>query len=571
MIIGIDLGTTNSLVALWQDGAPQIVPNALGDTLTPSCVGLSDKGEILVGTAARERLHTHPHLTAAHVKRYMGSARTIQLGNQAFRPEEISAFILRSLKADAEAHLGYPVSDAVISVPAYFNDTQRKATQVAGKLAGLTIDRLINEPTAAALAYGIKQRNDENQFLIFDLGGGTFDVSILELFEGVMEVRASAGDNFLGGEDFLDLVTRHFFATISAPSGVSSSTLSPEEKQGLRRNLEKLVHQLSVRDSATCHLHLRGRDLSYTLDEAQFSDLASPLLERIRQPIERAIRDARIRASDLSQILLAGGASRMPIVRKLVARMFGRFPACHINPDEVVALGTAVLAGLKMGDQTLDEMVMTDVCPYTMGIAISQQPTPDTTIPGFFQPILERNTIVPVSRSLDIVTVQDNQTKLAIQIFQGEARRVKDNIFLGEFEVTIPPRPAGQAGANVRFTYDANGVLEVEATTNETNTKSRIVIEKNPGTLPPEEIERRLSELSKLKLHPRDDLRNAALLARSERLYQEMLGPLRNRLSLATTHFQTILEGQDTHRIAAARSEFEHFLDTCEHGENPFT
>lgn len=570
MIIGIDLGTTNSLVAVWQDGTSRIIPNALGETLTPSCVGLSDNGEILVGKAARERLHTHPRLTTAHVKRYMGTAHAIHLGNQKFRPEEISAFILRSLKADAEAFLGHPVSEAIISVPAYFNDTQRKATQAAGQLAGLVVDRLINEPTAAGLAYGVRQHGSENQFLIFDLGGGTFDVSILELFEGVMEVRASAGDNFLGGEDFLGLITQDFFATVGNPAGVTSDTLSPEEMQGVRRSLEKLIHQLSTQERATCKLRLRGKDLSYSLDDSQFSTLAYPLLERIRQPIERALRDARIRASSLSQILLAGGASRMPIVRKLVARMFGRFPAYQINPDEVVALGTAVLAGLKMGDQTLEEMVMTDVCPYTMGIEVSQHPTPNTSIPGFFQPILERNTIVPVSRSQDIVTVADKQAKLAIRIFQGEARRVKDNIFLGEFEVAMPPRPAGQAGANVRFTYDVNGVLEVEATVMETEQKCRIVIEKNPGALSPEEIEQCLTKLSKLKLHPRDDLRNTAVLARSERLYQEMLGPLRDRLSLAATQFQAVLDIQDPHRIAAARSEFETFLDACEHNEDPF-
>lgn len=569
MIIGIDLGTTNSLVAFWQNGAPKIIPNGLGHNLTPSCVSISDSGELLVGEVARERLRTHAHLSASNFKRHMGSNHLVRLGKKEFRPEELSSFVLRSLKADAEAYLGEPVNEAVISVPAYFSDAQRKATQAAGKLAGLNVERLINEPTAAALAYGIGDPTGENQFLVFDLGGGTFDVSILELFDGVMEVRASAGDNFLGGEDFLEIVTKHLFATSAKEAGIAPESLSPEQLNRIRHAVQLLIHQLSEREQASFTIAIEGRPLSYQLDEDQFASLTTPLLERIRVPVERALRDARIRVSNLSQIFLAGGATRMPIVRKLVAKMFGRFPSCHIHPDEVVALGTAVQAGLKMGDVALEEIVMTDVCPYTLGIKTAQIVGPNIGdyIDGFFLPILERNTVVPFSRSKDVFTVADNQEALIIEVFQGEARLVKDNIPLGKFKVEVPHLPAGQAGANIRFTYDANGILEVEAVVHQTELKRRLVIQKNPGVLSAEEIDQRLKSLNKIKLHPREDIRNVTLLARADRIYAETLGSLRENLSTAVAHFQWTLERQQPNEIASAREKLKALLDSIEQND----
>lgn len=568
MIIGIDLGTTNSLVSFWHDGTPKIIPNALGQHLTPSCVSFSQSGELLVGQAARERLSTHAHLSAANFKRYMGSNHSFRLGKKDFRPEELSSFVLRSLKADAETYLGEAVHEAVISVPAYFSDAQRKATQAAGKLAGLKVERLINEPTAAALAYGVRNPTGEDQFLVFDLGGGTFDVSILELFDGVMEVRASAGDNFLGGEDFLEVVVQHFFSTTLSAASIQHESLTKEQLHRIRYAAQQLIHQLSEKESASFTVNIADRSLTYHLTEDLFATLAAPLLERIRAPIERALRDARIRVQNLSQIFLAGGATRMPIIRKLVARMFGRFPSCHIHPDEVVALGAAVQAGLKMGDSALDEMVMTDVCPYTLGIKTSQRigPNPGDYVDGFYLPIIERNTVVPFSRSEDVYTIANNQKKLAIEVYQGEARLVKDNIALGRFEVDIPTRPAGQAGANIRFTYDASGILEVEATVHQTEEKRRLVIQENPGVLSSEEIEQRLNELSKIKLHPRDDVRNATLLARADRVYCELLGPLRNNLSSAIAYFQATLERQQSDEIAAERKKLTEFLDAIEQG-----
>lgn len=562
VIIGIDLGTTNSLVALWKDGAPVLVPNSLGSSLTPSCVGFSDKGELLVGQAAKDRLQTHPGLTAANFKRYMGSRREIELGKHRFRPEEVSSFVLRSLKADAEAVLGESVSEAIISVPAYFSDAQRKATRSAGELAGLKVDRLINEPTAAALAYGVRDAGAERKFLVFDLGGGTFDVSILEIFEGVMEVRASAGDNFLGGEDFVDLLCED----ILSRSNCSSQDLRAGDRQRLREIAEGIKRRLSIESSIELPVRLRDGEFTYALDEDRFATLCDPLLQRLRAPVERALRDARIRASDLYEVVLAGGATRMPIVRKLVTRMFGRFPATALNPDEVVALGVAVQAGLQMDDAALSEIVMTDVCPYTLGIRVAQRLAGDGSLQdGFYLPIIERNTIVPASRSKDVYTLYDNQVKLCIDVYQGEGRLVRDNIPLGKFEVAVQGgMPAGKAGADVRFTYDVNGLLEVEASVHGTDTKGSIVIEEHAGVLSKEDIAERLAALHALKLNPRDDARNVAVLARANRLYEEALGPSRTAISNAMSQFEAIMARQDPREILASREQLSAWLDRFE-------
>ncbi|MBV8464965.1 MAG: molecular chaperone HscC [Burkholderiales bacterium] len=564
MIIGIDLGTTNSLVAVWRDGQPVMIPNALGHMLTPSVVGLDDNGEVLVGLAARERLITHPQLTTSVFKRYMGSDRQTHLGSQSFRPEELSALVLKSLKADAERFLGEPVTEAVITVPAYFSDAQRKATKIAGQLAGLTVERLVNEPTAAALAYGLHQSEPESRFLVFDLGGGTFDISILELFDGVMEVRASAGDNFLGGEDFTELLIDGFVEEVGKHKGLGDKQASPALYQALRKQAEQAKRALTGSDGAAMEVQYQGETLRWDITDADFQKRVEPLLKRLREPIERALRDARLKAIDLDQIVLAGGATRKSVVRKLVAKLFGRMPAMNLNPDEVVARGAAVMAGLKARDVALNEIVMTDVCPYTLGVEVSEQVSPGRFQPGFFLPIIERNSVVPVSREQTVNTVVDNQTALHVNIFQGESRLVKDNIFLGEITIPVPPRPAGQVSVTIRFTYDVNGLLEAEMTVDETGQKHRLVIEENPGVLTQVQIEEKLAALAKLKIHPRELLPNATLLARADRLYQQMLGEERQWVAQEAARFQALLEGQDEAVIEPARAELKAFLDQIE-------
>jgi len=558
-IIGIDLGTTHSLAAIWRDNHAVLIPNALGATLTPSCVSIDDDGSILVGRPAHDRLHTHPERTAANFKRYMGTSRTVSLGAQALRPEELSSLLLKSLKADADAFLGEAVSDAVIAVPAYFSDAQRKATRIAGELAGLNVLRLVNEPTAASLAYGVHQRDSERKFLIFDLGGGTFDVSVLDFFEGVMEVRASTGDNFLGGEDFTEALAELFCHR----NGLKIRALAPVAAQRLHQQAERAKRQLTQNgvEDVRLKLTIDGNEHVLELDAATAERTCEHLLQRLRKPVERALRDSKIAVAALDEIILVGGASRMPMVRKLVSKMFGRLPTGHLNPDEVVALGAAVQAGLVGRDAGLDEMVLTDVAPYSLGIDTAMQIGPSQFVPGHFLPIIERNTIVPVSRMQRIFTVRDRQQILSIKVFQGEARLSADNVSLGEFTLDVPPKPAGEAGADVRFTYDINGVLEVEATAFPDGRKRAMVIQENPGVMTPEEIRERLVALSALKIHPRDQLENRTLLTRADRVYEETLGDHRQYLAAHIARFQAVIERQNADEIAQARGELGTLLD----------
>ena len=564
MIVGIDLGTTNSLVAVWRNGAPELVPNALDSLLTPSVVGLDDEGRILVGRAAKERLQTHPHLTAALFKRHMGSAHELQLGTRRFRPEELSSLVLRSLKEDVERRYGETVTEAVISVPAYFNDAQRKATKIAGELAGLKVERLINEPTAAALAYGLHQRDTTSSFLVFDLGGGTFDVSILELFDGVMEVRASAGDNFLGGEDF-DSVLVQAFVTAHANRSNMPSLTEPNIAHRLRREAERVRHALGQADSATFVLRHGSGQWEQTFTQTQLADLYGPLLARLRTPIETALRDARIRPSELDEVLLVGGTTRMPLIRRMVAGLFGRFPSITLNPDESIALGAAVQAALKARDAALEEVVLTDVCPYTLGIETGIT-VGDGVEAGHYLPIIERNCVVPVSRVKSVYTLRDNQRKVQLKVYQGESRWVRENIHLGEMELDVPLAPAGEVGIDVRFTYDTNGLLEAEALITRTGERRTLVIENNPGVLSPEEIQQRLATLASLKVHPREQQVNSLLTARLERLYQESLGDLRQHLDHMANRFKQTLDSQDDRAIRELRVQLMQQLDELEQG-----
>lgn len=561
MIVGIDLGTTNSLVAVWHNDASVLVPNVLGHVLTPSVVGLDEEGRILVGQAARERLHTHPGQTAALFKRHMGSAHTVQLGSRSFRPEELSALVLRSLKEDVERAYGEPVTEAVISVPAYFSDAQRKATRIAGELAGLKVEKLINEPTAAALAYGLPQRDKETSFLVFDLGGGTFDVSILELFDGVVEVRASAGDNYLGGEDFDHLLAERFIQTqrdqpdFPAPQSII---------QPLRREAERVRQALGQDNDSEFVLRVDGKEWKHVFTQDDMSTLFAPLLERLRNPIERALRDAKIRINELDEVLLVGGTTRMPLVRKLSAGLFGRFPSIHLNPDEAVAHGAAIQAALKSRSAALEEVILTDVCSYTMGIEISQRVGKDREN-GHYLPIIERNSTVPVSRVKTVSTVDDFQDSVMVCIYQGESRLVRDNIALGELDIPVPPQK-GPVDLDVRFTYDNNGILECQVSIPATGEQHVLVIENNPGVLSTKEIAERLQALAALKVHPRDQQINTLLVARLERMYQESLGDLREEIDRCANRFQQALATQDEHIIRQARSDLSERIARLERG-----
>ena len=561
MIVGIDLGTTHSLIGYYGPDGPVLIPNALGELLTPSVISVDADETFMVGQPAVDRLITAPQHSVASFKRWMGTDRTTRLGKHALRPEELSALVLRSLIADAENHIGSRVTEAVISVPAYFGDAQRKATRIAGELAGIKVERLINEPTAAAMAYGLQQRDGGGRFLVFDLGGGTFDVSILEMFEGVMEVHASAGDNFLGGDDFLTALRDACLRDLR----VEPRSLTANEEAHLRRRLELAKRELSVASGVPVdvELSLSGTTHRWQVDETTFARLCEPLIQRLRAPLERAMRDARLAPEQLDDIVLVGGASRMPLAARLVSRMFGRLPLRHVNPDEAIALGAAVAAGMKARNEHLEEIILTDVCPHSLGVDTGRDDGHGQITTGLFSPIIHRNATVPVSRVERYQPMRDMQTEVVFNIYQGESPRVENNIRLGTISVKVPPRASHANPVDIRFTYDINGLLQVEATVLATGETHEVVLEKNPGVLSPEEVRERLSALAELKVHPRDQQENLAVIARAERMYEELLWA-RNDLQDALVRFRSVLDGQDPGQIREHRLQFAQMLEHFE-------
>lgn len=554
-IVGIDLGTTNSLVSLWSEEGAKLIPNPLGKTLTPSVVGVNETGEILIGEPARERLITHPGETVADFKRAMGSDRIYELGDYKFRPEELSAFVLRSLKRDAEQHLGEEVTEAIISVPAYFNDIQRKATIDAGKLAGLTVGSLINEPTAAALAYGLNEVED-SQFLIFDLGGGTFDVSILDKYDNVMEVRATAGDNYLGGNDFRDSITENLLEKHK----IERSSLSPRGQNHLHRLAETLKEELSSNAKASYKASIEQQEIEGALTRDEFEELTAPLRRRLRVPIERAIKDAILTPEKIENVVLVGGASRMPMIRRMVGRLFHKLPLSHLNPDELIALGAAVQTGLKTRNAALEDVVMTDVCPYTLGTSAIVDDNYQNLV---IVPIIERNAVVPISQSQSFYTIRDKQKQIRLDIYQGENMRPADNIHLGDLTIDVPPATAGEEGVDVRFTYDINGALEVEVTSLTTKKKVSKIF-KNQANLSDDELKQRFEALSSIKLHPREQTENAALLAKAERIYAESLRHQRDYVRNLILEFEQAITDPHNRDVKAVREIFAKALDELE-------
>jgi molecular chaperone HscC len=426
----------------------------------------------------------------------------------------------------------------------------------------------LTAPTAAALAYGLTAPADEELVLVVDLGGGTFDVSLLHRFEGVVEVRATAGDSWLGGEDFVDAIVATFMAGPGAAAGLPAASSGSPIIGALRRQAEMAKRQLSSQDAATIALVHDGKPIEWTLSREQFELLSEPLLARLRAPMERALRDARVDPDALSRIILAGGASQMPMFRRLIARLFRRLPVHQINPEEVVARGAAVRAGMAARGQGLDEMVMTDVAPFTLGVetSVKHGEGSGSRIDGQFLPIIERNTVIPVSRSEIVNTIEDNQRRMAIRVFQGESRLVKDNVRLGEIDISLPPAPAGKERVDIRFTYDTSGLLEVDVTTLSTGRCETLVIEGNPGMLQPDEMAKRLAALAKLKLHPRDDIANRTLIARAERLYEERLGDTRAMIGEAISALAVALERQKPEEIDRARKKLSDMLDELDRG-----
>lgn len=560
MIIGIDLGTTNSLVSYFTKDGAKVIPNRLGEHLTPSVVSIDNNDNVYVGKIAKERKISFPDLTADVFKRSMGSNKVYKLGNKEYKPEELSAMVIRSLKEDAEEYLGEIIEEAVISVPAYFNDSQRKATKIAGRLAGLKVERIINEPTAAAVAYGLHQKKLNTKFLVFDLGGGTFDVSILELYKNIMEVRAVAGDNYLGGEDFTEVLLNIFIKR----NNIDLESLPKKTLSHMKKQAELCKISFSTQNKSSMKCKINDEVIECEIDVDEYEKACQLLLERIRKPIERSLRDAKIKVKDIDEIILVGGGTKLKIVRNFVSKLFGRLPNTSINPDEVVAICAAVQAAMKERNEEIKDVVLTDVCPYTLGTEVVREGYGGRFEGGHFCPIIERNTVIPVSKTERLYTVYNNQTKVTVEVLQGESRFSKNNIYLGEITVSVPRGKAGEEAIDVTYTYDINSILEVEVKIVSTGEKKKIIIQKSEGTMSEEEIKERFKELEYLKIHPRDKEKNKLLLSRAERVYEESLGNDRREVEAKIEKFERALDKQEEKEINEVADELKVLLDEIE-------
>lgn len=557
MIVGIDLGTTNSLVAYYTEDGPKMIPNRLGKYLTPSIVSV-DGEEVYVGETARERMLLYPDTAASVFKRTMGSDMKYRLGEKSFTSEELSSFVLRSLKEDAEAYLGEPVTEAVISVPAYFNDARRKATKRAGELAGLTVERIISEPTAAAIAYGLYECKKDAKFLVFDLGGGTFDVSILELTGPILEVRAVAGDNYLGGEDFTTVIEEMFFHRFA---DIEREALDRKVSRYIHKQAEvcKLGFEESRASKMTCIIDDKTYEMEIDINE--YEKKCEELLERIRIPVKKSLSDSRLRLAEIDKVVLVGGATKLPVVRRFVGKLFRSLPDTSINPDEAIALGAAVQAAMKERKDSIREVILTDVCPFTLGTEVSVERENGGYESGHVCPIIERNTVIPASRTETMYTIRDNQSKVTVNVLQGESRFAANNLLLGELTVDIPRGPKGQESIDVTYTYDVNSILEVQVKINSTGEIVKQILKGQQVDMTDEEIAARMEELAYLKIPPREQEENKLLLLRGERLYEENLGNDRKIVEHALQKFEVALNSQDPVRIENARKDFREFLE----------
>ena len=553
MIAGIDLGTTNSLVALSDGENTTVIPNRLGELLTPSVVSVDAEGVVYVGKTALERKITHPHETVSVFKRSMGTGRTFRLGEREFSAEELSGIVLRSLKEDAETYAGHEIEEAVISVPAYFNDAQRRATKRAGEMAGFRVERIISEPTAAALSYGITEKNADTKYLVFDLGGGTFDVSILEQFEQILEVRAVAGDNYLGGEDFTDVLYRMFLSE----HGIEDRILTEREEALLRKTAEEAKCRFSEAQKVTMSCRLKGEEYTSEITLDAYDRACQVLFAKLKKPIERSLKDAKVQLSDIGEILLVGGATRLPALRKFVSRTFGRIPNTGIDPDRVVAIGAAIQGAMKERNAAVREMILTDVCPFTLGTEVCVTKPGGGKEPGHYLPIIERNSVIPVSRTHRVYTASEGQSTLMVRVLQGESRMAVNNVSLGELEIAVPKGPEGKEAADITFTYDVNSILEVIVKVVSTGSEKRIVIRNEGNEMTDEEIDHRLAELASLKIPPREQEENRFLLAKGDRLYEEATGDMREHVDRLIRRFEAALDTQDIEKIEAAREELK--------------
>lgn len=557
MIVGIDLGTTNSLVAYYTPDGPRIIPNRLGKHLTPSVVSVDEKGNVYVGETALERMSLYPDTVASAFKRSMGSDREYQLGGKKYRPEELSSLVLRALKEDAEAYLGEKVTEAVISVPAYFDDKRRKATKRAGELAGIRVERMISEPTAAAIAYGLYEKKEDTRFLVFDLGGGTFDVSILELYQNILEVRAVAGDNYLGGEDFTKVLEKMFLNK----KEISANALTAKEQVRLYRQAEEAKRRINDADKVEITCLIKEETETVEITTKEYAEECEDLFSKIREPVKRSLSDAGLSLKDIDEVVLIGGATKLQIFRDFFIRLFHKFPDTSINPDEAVALGAAIQGAMKERKQAVKEMILTDVCSFTLGTEVVMEYSDGLMEDGHYCPIIDRNTVIPTSKTKRLYTVRDDQDRVTVRVLQGESRLARNNLYLGELEIKVPKAAKGEEAIDVTYTYDINSLLEVEAKVVSTGETSKLVIKGKDNAMTEEEIAKRMEELAYLKIQLRDQEENKLVLLRAERMYEESLGKQRERLEAGIRLFEDALRSEDRDKVEEARKTLYELME----------
>jgi molecular chaperone DnaK len=549
-VIGIDLGTTNSCVAVLEGGEPVVITNAEGNRTTPSVVGFAKNGERLVGETAKRQAITNPNRTISSIKRHMGTDYKIEIDGKTYTPQDISAMILAKLKADAESYLGEKVTEAVITVPAYFTDSQKQATKDAGKIAGLDVKRIINEPTAASLAYGLDKEQEHHKILVYDLGGGTFDVSILELGDGVFEVLATSGNNKLGGDDFDEILVNYVADNFARENGVDLRK-DKMAHQRLKEAAEKAKKELSSAQTTNINLPFitvtadGPLHLNMDITRAKFDQLTSSLVEKTIEPMKRAMADAGITNNDISKVILVGGSTRIPAVQEAVKKITGKEPFKGINPDECVAIGAAVQAGVLTGE--VKDILLLDVTPLSLSIE---------TLGGVATKLIERNTTIPTKKSQIFSTATDNQTAVDIHVMQGEREMAAGNITLGRFQLTgIPPAPRGVPQIEVTFDIDANGIVNVSAKDMGTGKEQSITITSSTK-LSDEEIKQKIKEAEQYAEEDRKkkeevEIRNKAetLVYETEKSLKEIEGSLseeeKSRINAAKDALASALERSD--------------------------
>ena len=564
-MIGIDLGTTNSLATYIDDnGEIQFIKNEYGNILIPSVVGIDENDDIIVGELAKERRMMNAEETASNFKRRMGTDAKIKVKNRTFDAQMLSSFVLKHLKENAEKQLNEKINRAIISVPAYFNDKQRRDTKMAAELAGLTVERLINEPTAAALSLGSNILNQNLKFIVLDLGGGTFDVTLLETFEDIMEVLSISGDTMLGGEDFTTKICEIFLKNIK----LSIADLSRDERTKLYTKADRAKKLISLKN-VEIEMEIKGKKYKSEITQENFRETVKPLLVKMKVAIDKALQDGNTDAREIEKVILVGGAVKLGIIEEFVEKYFHKMRGEKIyfnnddfiennklvsiaaDPDTVVAYGVGIAVGMKERNKVFKERILTDVCPFTLGTEI---------VGRRFAPIIPRNTTVPTSRSEYFYTIEDYQSQVTVGIYQGESLNIDDNLFLGEFLLDVPQNLAGKEAINVRFTYDINGILEVEAKVVSTGVKkSKLIIN---GDLSEEEKNEKIKMLEEIKIQSENKNKDKLLLERANRIYAEIVNTeIRNHISDYLENYKMVVATGDRIRIQKTKESFSQFLD----------